>query len=434
MKTKLFIVLLFFSLCGYFACNEKFPNPSPESIPESQTNVRIKLQSLPDGADGKDGVLFVIKDDDIYSNKTFEAEEEKEVFTYLPEEESYDVMVYISKEGEWSPKKGFETGWYSKVSDQTITDEVSQLNLYSESWSTNHLYPGNLDNIINCDIHSPIEDSTFEAGDIINVEVNAQDNGTGKISELELYLDGSLLKSMSEAPYYHDINTNDISQGKHILEAVATNNDNLEGSDEITFFVDQEASNAPSLYFYEPDNGSRVELGEVQDVRLYINDDGEIKESTLYIDDDEVTDFDDKDEYTYRWKTENYDVGKHELKAVAVDDDNNERTRLINVEIEDTEKPIISFEKPEYGETLMIGYVYTIRVKAYDPDELQSVSLYIDGDYRELTESYSSNTYYYDWDTNNAYEGTYYLTLAATDMNGNYRSREIEVTLVNNNK
>ncbi len=432
MKTRLFIILFFVSgLLFYYSCSEKFPNPSPENISEGETNVSIQIQSLPDNAVGKNGVVVVMEDGKIYSNKLFTAEEGTQVTTYIPANKKYDIMLYILEEGEWDPKEGFHSGWYAMVYNQEVTDQKPNLNFIAKNWGTSFSSPGYLESIVYCNILEPDHGDEYEAGNIINVEVSAGDNGSGQITELELFLDGSSIATMEDAPYYHDINTKDMGEGEHILKAVATNDNDISITDEVTFSIVKDASTAPTVYFYNLDNNEEIEQGKLQDIGIYVSDDGEIKEAKLFIDGIEVNDFDEIDNYLeYSWKTENYDVGTHEIKATVTDNDNNQRSALLNVEITETDRPIIYFYQPNDGEVINQDVVYTVKLNAYDPDGISNVRLYIDNSYSSITlNQIGTNTYSYDWDTSTESTGEHELEIYARDENGYYRTRTIHVTI-----
>jgi hypothetical protein len=163
-------------------------------------------------------------------------------------------------------------------------------------------------------------------------------------------------------------------------------------------------------------------------VQLYINDDGQISEAKLFLDGSQIHEFDGSNYYTYRWKTENYQAGTHELKATVTDDEDNQRSDLINVELRENSRPIVSFEAPDYGEKISRGSIYEVRVSISDPDGIYGVGLEIDNSYKSLTSS-GANTFTYDWDTSGEYLGTHTLEVYAQDNEYNYRSRTIEVTI-----
>jgi hypothetical protein len=431
MKTRFIILLSFLAgLFLYNSCNEKLSNPSPEEISEGQSNVNIKLRALPDGAVGKTGVAFVFQDHDIYSNKQFTVEEDGEVSLHLPEGKEFDIMLSILKdENEWDPENRYTTdGWFTQISNQMITPQQSQLNLYTKSWGNRNYTIGAIERIVECEITNPYEGQTFTAGSVIEVNTNASDNGAEQISSVELHLDGNVLKTMENPPYYYDVNTKDLETGKHKLFVKATNGSGDMGTDEVTFYVTPEGSSAPYVEFRYLSNNYQIDRGDLREVQLYINDDGQISEAKLFLDGSQIHEFDGSNYYTYRWKTENYQAGTHELKATVTDDEDNQRSDLINVELRENSRPIVSFEAPDYGEKISRGSIYEVRVSISDPDGIYGVGLEIDNSYKSLTSS-GANTFTYDWDTSGEYLGTHTLEVYAQDNEYNYRSRTIEVTI-----
>jgi hypothetical protein len=81
-----------------------------------------------------------------------------------------------------------------------------------------------------------------------------------------------------------------------------------------------------------------IQKGDTTTISARIYDpDGEIKSADLYIDDQKFTFTDtlgfEGNTYQREWGTTDYEVGIHEIKIIATDDDDNERTKRDNIEI-----------------------------------------------------------------------------------------------------
>jgi hypothetical protein len=190
--------------------------------------------------------------------------------------------------------------------------------------------------IINCEITQPtISTSPYEVNDIIKAKVNAYVNGHSNISKVTLSLDNNEITTMTEPAYYHDINTKDIETGKHVLKAVAEDGNGFTSSDEVVFYLEPEAlGEAPEINIANlPSEVSQADSIAV--INANISDaDGEIINADLYIDDRKLP-FTDTTGTTYQrdWHLTDYELGLHEIKVIAKDDDDNERTKRQNVTI-----------------------------------------------------------------------------------------------------
>lgn len=84
-----------------------------------------------------------------------------------------------------------------------------------------------------CSISSPTNNSTYNVGETINVNVNASDSD-GSISTVKFYIDGSYKGQDSSQPYNYYWATSGLNSGNHSVKAIAIDNDGLEKSQEIT--------------------------------------------------------------------------------------------------------------------------------------------------------------------------------------------------------
>jgi len=84
-----------------------------------------------------------------------------------------------------------------------------------------------------CAIASPIDGEEITKGEIVNISVSAADP-EGDVSVIRFIVDGVDIGSTNSFPYNHDWNTANVEAGNHILKAIAVDNSNNEGVDEIT--------------------------------------------------------------------------------------------------------------------------------------------------------------------------------------------------------
>ncbi len=88
------------------------------------------------------------------------------------------------------------------------------------------------------EISSPQNYSTFISGDLISLEVNANDND-GNINSVKFYLDSVFLAEDSSFPFEYSftVDSIDLSLGLHFLSAVAFDNDGEESIESYSYFV-----------------------------------------------------------------------------------------------------------------------------------------------------------------------------------------------------
>ncbi len=422
---KLFQVLLPMLVIGAMAC-QKDPKPSPTKIEDAQKTISLFIDSVPEGTVGKNGAVFIVKDDRQYASQVFVAAHELELQVLGPDIPSFNIIAHISDDPEWAPHDGIDRdkGWTSQISNVVEND----LDLLVNTWATGG-FTGSIAERVRCNFQSPVGNSSYEKGDIINVSVTASDLKGGYIQGVEVFLDGDLLQSMEDAPDYLDINTNEVEQGKHVLRATATNGQGIKGQATTSFTINPASSSAPEVSFDNLLNGATVERGTYQTVRINAFDDTELQDVSLAINNQVQANFQERP-FIYRWKTENYPVGITALRAEATDEDGNTRSKLINVEITPTDRPIVSFLAPDYNEEITQGTNYGVRIRIEDPDGIANTSFRIDGSALTLQNS-GGTEYTYDWETTNVSVGRHSLTVSATDNQGETRSRTISVTIIN---
>lgn len=87
-----------------------------------------------------------------------------------------------------------------------------------------------------CTIANPIFGDNITLGDLVIISVNADDSD-GDIKEVQLFIDNSLVFSTSSIPYSYQWNTNMMDIGKHIIIAVAIDNNGISATDVIIIYL-----------------------------------------------------------------------------------------------------------------------------------------------------------------------------------------------------
>ncbi len=89
-----------------------------------------------------------------------------------------------------------------------------------------------------CDITNPVNNSSTFQGSVIEISVDADDE-IGGLSSVEFYVDNSLIGTDNSSPFSYGWDTETSSTGSHTVKAVAVDNYDAEGSDQITVQVQE---------------------------------------------------------------------------------------------------------------------------------------------------------------------------------------------------
>ncbi len=83
-----------------------------------------------------------------------------------------------------------------------------------------------------CTITSPNNEDEIDKGELITISVDADDTD-GNVTEVLLYVDGSIIANMRSFPYTFDWNASSQEVGSHTIKATAKDNSGSSSSDEI---------------------------------------------------------------------------------------------------------------------------------------------------------------------------------------------------------
>ncbi|MBN1970993.1 MAG: hypothetical protein JXR48_18205 [Candidatus Delongbacteria bacterium] len=84
-----------------------------------------------------------------------------------------------------------------------------------------------------CEIVSPLDNSTFQIGDMIEIEVNAI-SGDGNIFKVEFYFNENLIYTEYDTPYAYNYDTSNLSEGSYSIKAIVYDDNSETGEDQIT--------------------------------------------------------------------------------------------------------------------------------------------------------------------------------------------------------
>ena len=273
-----------------------------------------------------------------------------------------------------------------------------------------------------CQIVSPVNGSSHTTNTPITITVDASDSD-GNIESVSFYLDNNLLNTDTAAPYTYDWNANGVSAGPHTLKAIAKDNDNNETPHEITVTIQY---NAPTCQITAPQTGSAHTTDTPITITADASDsDGNIESVSFYLDNN-LLNTDTAAPYTYDWNANGVSAGSHTLKAVALDNDNNETSHEIEVTIQ-YNAPTCQITAPQNNSSYDKLSTISIAVNATDSDgSVTSVEFYIDN---TLVSTDTNAPYGYTWNPANSSAGQHTIKAVATDNHGNTTEHQINVNI-----
>ncbi|MCG6187693.1 Ig-like domain-containing protein [Maribellus maritimus] len=83
-----------------------------------------------------------------------------------------------------------------------------------------------------CEITTPVNGEEYKKGSVVTISAEAQDED-GEIAEIRFYIDGVGMSSSTSFPYKYNWESGESALGNHTIKIVASDDSNLEASDEI---------------------------------------------------------------------------------------------------------------------------------------------------------------------------------------------------------
>ncbi|MEM3705867.1 MAG: Ig-like domain-containing protein, partial [Candidatus Bathyarchaeia archaeon] len=167
-----------------------------------------------------------------------------------------------------------------------------------------------------------------------NITVTVQANDNTAVSKVELYKNGTLFATDTEAPYEFYWDTTSETNGIYMLQAKAYDKaGNIGESNTVSVTINNTVTrtidtNPPMLKIIQPQSGSTV--SKIIDIKAEATDESGISKVEFYIDDRLVA-TDNTEPYTYRWNTRSVKDGWHTITAKAYDNAGNTAQTSINV-------------------------------------------------------------------------------------------------------
>lgn len=269
-------------------------------------------------------------------------------------------------------------------------------------------------------IIDPIDGSTLNEGDDIDVEATATDSD-GSISTVKFYLNGSLYKTEKQVPYEAPLKN--VQPGTYTLMAIATDDSGLKDTSIVVYDVVAAGGGGgggggnqtePVVVIVDPLDGANFSKGDNIPVEATATDpDGSIVKVEFYTN-------------GIKWRTEkvapytgqikNVQPGTYELMAIAYDDDGLRDTSTIvyTVGTINPQPPFVNILDPIDGAIFKPGETIDIDVDASDIDgQIVKVEIFVDAD---LIQTEKNAPYEASWSTNQV--GSYIIRAIAYDDDG----------------
>jgi chitinase len=278
-------------------------------------------------------------------------------------------------------------------------------------------------------ITSPAASATLSG--TVNVDVTASDN-VG-VQSVQLKIDNADFGAPATvAPYVIAVNTGSLSNGNHILAAVASDAaGNFATSAQVPVKVSNTTDTTPpTVSISSPANGATV--SGTTSVTANASDNVGVASVQFLLDGANFGSLDTAAPYSVSWNTTTSSNGSHTVRAIAKDAAGNSATSVaVTVTVSnttDTTPPTVSITAPANGATVL-GTV-TISANASDNVGVTSVQFLVDSN--NAGPQMSSGPYTYSWDTMIFANGNHTITAVAKDAAGNSAKSAPVTVRVNN--
>lgn len=187
-------------------------------------------------------------------------------------------------------------------------------------------------------VTSPANNSDISG--TFSIQANASDD-TG-VTKVEFYINDTLLGTDTQSPYSFGLDTTQYTNGDYTISARAFD---AEGNNSRSNYVSVSISNAipdttpPQLFITSPLNSATVS-GAIN-VTSSATDENGISRVDVLVDNNKVTSLT-SSPYTYSLNTSQYSDGNHTITVKAYDPSNNETTKSVTVQVDNSVPPPLS--------------------------------------------------------------------------------------------
>ena len=280
-------------------------------------------------------------------------------------------------------------------------------------------------------VTSPAAGATLSG--TVNLTATASDNVA--VAMVQFKVDGANSGSgLSAAPYSYQLDTKTLSDGNHVITAVAGDAaGNTATSASVAVKVNNTVADTtpPTVSLTGPASGATVSA--TVNVTATASDNVSVASVQFQLDGANVGTADTAAPYSYSWDTTKSANGTHTLTAVAKDGAGNTKTSsavsvTVNNSTPDTTPPTVSISGPAAGAT--VSGTVSVTANASDNVGVASVQFQLDGANAGTLDT--AAPYSFSWDTTKSSNGAHSLTAIAKDAAGNTKtSAAVSVTVQN---
>jgi Bacterial Ig domain len=280
-------------------------------------------------------------------------------------------------------------------------------------------------------ITSPAANATLSG--TVNVDVTASDN-VG-VASVQLKIDNANSgAAVTAAPYVIAVNTSSLSNGNHLLTAVASDaagNSTTSASVAVKVNNTTTDTTPPTVSMSAPANGATVSA--TISITANASDNVGVASVQFQLDGANLGSQDTASPYSVSWNTTTSSNGSHTLRAIAKDAAGNSTTSAsvtvtVNNTTTDTTPPTVSMSAPANGAT--VNGTISVTANASDNVGVASVQFQLDG--ANLGSLDTASPYSVSWNTTTSSNGSHTLRAIAKDAAGNSTtSAAVTVTVSN---
>ncbi|MFO0724162.1 MAG: PHB depolymerase family esterase [Myxococcota bacterium] len=254
-----------------------------------------------------------------------------------------------------------------------------------------------------------------------NVDITASASDNVGVTQVEFFVNGTLLQRVSAAPFHAAWNTAGLSNGTYALKATAHDAaGNVTSDDDTSVQITGGMTDTtpPTVNVTAPSNGATVS-GMVQ-ITADASDNVSVAKVEFLVDGNKVGESS-AAPYAFTWNAAGATAGSHAISARAIDAAGNQATdadTMVTIEMMmnpgDTTPPTVHVTSPSSGDT--ISGIITAKADATDDVGVLQVLLFMDD---TLLGSDYHAPYEFLWDTSQFPEGEHTITARAFDAAGN---------------
>lgn len=276
-------------------------------------------------------------------------------------------------------------------------------------------------------ISEPINNSSYELGDVINLAATATDSDNN-LSKINFKINDNFYNTDTTAPYGTTFTPT--ATGSYKIAAKAFDAEGLADEKFVTITVEEpvRSNQKPSVTLTSPAEGSTFELGETIALSADGSDpEGSLEKINFLIDDAFYrTDSD----LPYQASFTPTEVGTYKVTALAFDADGLTEESVVTINVitpaPTNQDPVVNVTAPLDGQVFELGETISFSATATDPDNnLEKINFKIDDNFYQKSTNNPFNALF----TPSAV-GEYKIAARAFDTNGAFHEAFVTISIV----